>query len=370
MDFSLIAQANNARKANKIDPPQTLRLENVQVFDGQKFVGPTTISIHHGQIVNDLPASNKLNCSGKYLVPGLIDAHSHPILLKDLEALTRHGITTTMSMAGFNEEHMASLKGQQGLVDVIGAGLPATAPGSKHAAMPFWPKDELLTEAGQADLFVQKQIRRGADFIKILSDIPGLSQDTVSACVDAAREHKKLSVVHAASLDTARIAINSKCDQMHHCPLDGVFALEDLKLLQSNRTIVCPTLTMMQAVLNNMKGRGTYENARDCVTALQKAGIPILCGTDANEAPGSPARVPYGSSIHQELELLVDAGLTPAQALESATLLPARHFDLNDRGVIAPGYRADLVLLSANPLEDITATKKIEKVWAGGIQVV
>ena len=86
-------------------------------------------------------------------------------------------------------------------------------------------------------------------------------------------------------------------------------------------------------------------------------------------APKSPAQVPHGESLHAELALLVDAGLTPVDALRAATVLPAEVFGLPDRGVIEPGRRADLLLLDADPLLDITATTAIEAVWVAGIRV-
>jgi imidazolonepropionase-like amidohydrolase len=94
----------------------------------------------------------------------------------------------------------------------------------------------------------------------------------------------------------------------------------------------------------------------------------VLAGTDANNAAGVPASPEHGSSMHRELELLVEAGLTPVDALRAATVLPARYFGLPDRGVIEAGQRADLVLIAGDPLADIGATRKIERVWCTGIE--
>jgi imidazolonepropionase-like amidohydrolase len=112
-----------------------------------------------------------------------------------------------------------------------------------------------------------------------------------------------------------------------------------------------------------------YSSAHDSVTAMYKAGVTILAGTDANIADHAPASVLYGVSLHQELELLVQAGLSTVDALRAATSLPAEIFGLHDRGLIAPGYRADLVLIAEDPTEDIRATSSVQRVWCGGIQV-
>jgi imidazolonepropionase-like amidohydrolase len=111
-----------------------------------------------------------------------------------------------------------------------------------------------------------------------------------------------------------------------------------------------------------MGGGLDYRHARDSVAALHRAGVPIMLGTDANQAPGVPANVPYGESAHRELELLVQAGLTPAEALRAASAVTADRFGLPDRGRIAPGLRADLLLVDGDPTADITATRAIRAV--------
>ena len=76
-----------------------------------------------------------------------------------------------------------------------------------------------------------------------------------------------------------------------------------------------------------------------------------------------------GESLHRELELLVVAGLSTIDALRAATSLPAKHFGLSDRGIIAPGHRADLVLIADDPIADISATRSIQRVWCGGMEI-
>jgi len=105
------------------------------------------------------------------------------------------------------------------------------------------------------------------------------------------------------------------------------------------------------------------------VTKFHEAGIRLLVGTDANSAPGVPFTPRHGTSFHDELELMVEAGLTPVEALRSATTLAARTFELDDRGVIEPGRRADLVLVDDDPTTEITATRGIGAVWIAGEQV-
>jgi hypothetical protein len=103
--------------------------------------------------------------------------------------------------------------------------------------------------------------------------------------------------------------------------------------------------------------------AEQTVAELKAAGVPVLAGTDAPN-PGTS----HGASIHRELELLVRSGLTPAEALAAATSTPATAFHLDDRGVIAPGKRADLLLVRGDPTQDITATRDIVSVWKLGVE--
>jgi imidazolonepropionase-like amidohydrolase len=97
--------------------------------------------------------------------------------------------------------------------------------------------------------------------------------------------------------------------------------------------------------------------------ALRRAGVPVLAGTDAT--PFVPA---HGAGLHRELELLVRAGLGNEAALAAATSVPARHFGLDDRGRIAPGLRADLLLVAGDPTEDVRATSAIVDVWRRGVR--
>jgi hypothetical protein len=97
---------------------------------------------------------------------------------------------------------------------------------------------------------------------------------------------------------------------------------------------------------------------------LFEAGVPILAGSDAPN-PGTA----HGLTMHREVELLVKAGLTPQAALTAATAAPARAYGLKDRGRIAQGLRADVLLVSGDPTTDITTTREIVGVWKGGARV-
>jgi imidazolonepropionase-like amidohydrolase len=103
------------------------------------------------------------------------------------------------------------------------------------------------------------------------------------------------------------------------------------------------------------------EVMRQSTRMLLEAGVPVLAGSDS----GNPG-VAVGATFHYELQMLVAAGLTPVQALAAATSVPARIFQLADRGRIAPGLRADLLLVRGDPTVDVRQTRDILAVWKEG----
>lgn len=129
------------------------------------------------------------------------------------------------------------------------------------------------------------------------------------------------------------------------------------------------SLAILQSVSELGILGNNYENCRESVRLMHDAGVPIMAGTDANDIPDTPAPVKHGMVIHHELELLVGAGLSPVEALRSVTSVPAEQFGFSDRGRIEPGLKADTVLVDGDPIQDITATRRVKRVWCGGIEV-
>lgn len=189
--------------------------------------------------------------------------------------------------------------------------------------------------------------------------------------VATAKQYKKLTIAHAMSPPGLKMAQDAGVDVITHAPLapaldGGAAEMSAIARMVSDGRICVPTLTMMNGVDKIRPPGGGYQHTKAAVDAMHKLGVPIIAGTDCNKAPGAPVQPVHGVSLHDELELLVDAGLSNLEALNAATVLPAKHFRMPDRGVIAPGKRADLVLLSADPLQDIKNTRSIQKVWLAG----
>jgi imidazolonepropionase-like amidohydrolase len=345
-------------------------LTNVRVFDGRQLVPGSSVVIAGRRIGTDPTGAQVIDGAGGVLLPGLIDAHVHLDSPARLPALARYGVTTALDMASVPEQ-TAALRGQAGQPDIRSAGIPAIAPGSLHSRIPGVGQRGLIAGPDEAKRFVSDRVTENSDYIKIVvgSPLADHEQATLDALVAAAHEQGKLVVAHASSAVSVAKAQAAGVDILTHAPLEQALAPAAAAQAAAAGRVVVPTLTMMEAIATTLAPPGAdYANARASVSILHQAGVPILAGTDANESAGTPARVPHGQSLHRELELLVDAGLSTREALLAATALPARYFGLGDRGTIEPGKRADLVLLDDDPLADIRATRSIRRVWCGGIE--
>lgn len=352
------------------DSRTKIALTNARAFDGLQLRKPSTVVIDGDRIGTDPSGATVIDAGGATVLPGLIDAHIHLANEADLRELRNFGVTTGLVMASWPPVLVNSLRGRPGLPDLRTAGIPAAGKGGAHAMMPGFPQDGIVTTPGQARRFVAARISDAADYIKVVAERgspEGPDQPTLTVLVETAHEYGKLVVAHAVTAGAYAMAIEAGADVLTHVPLDQALDETAVARMARHGRIVVPTLTMMERMTRVGAGSG-YDQARASVNALYHAGVPVLAGTDANSAPGAPASVPHGASLHDELELLIDVGLTPVDVLRAATCLPAHHFGLSDRGTIAPGQRADLLLIDGDPLTDITATRKIRRIWCAGVE--
>jgi imidazolonepropionase-like amidohydrolase len=179
-----------------------------------------------------------------------------------------------------------------------------------------------------------------------------------------------LVITHAPSYADYSQAEAAGADLPCHAPLDKPLDTVSVSKLTSARTHVTPTLFMMQSIVNNTGQPHSYYtvNAAGSVTSMYNGGVPILVGSDANLSPYVPANPPFGVSLHEELALLVAAGVSPVDAIRGATSLAASTHRLYDRGSIVAGLRADLVLLSADPTLEIRNSRSVKRVWIRGVE--
>jgi imidazolonepropionase-like amidohydrolase len=386
--------------------PATL-IKDAKVFDGEKLVGVRSVLVEGSTIKNanfkGKPAKGTIiiDAKGKMLMPGMIDSHVHAIAGLDTALL--FGVTTQLDMftpPQVNAEAKAKTKsgGNSDIADLYSAGWLATVP--KGHGTQFGAPVPTLTTAAEADAWVAARVAEGSDFIKIVNEsgetigrpLPTLNADTTKALIDAAHKRGKLAVVHIQTRSLAENAVASGADGLVHIFFDKAGDDGFAKAAKGKGIFVTPTLTVIEGYSGRPGSAGLLEapafkgllpqaaiqtvkaqfgadrtasidpNLKTTLTALAKAGVPILAGTDA----GNPATY-YGISMHRELELLVKAGLTPTQALTAATSAPAKAYKLSDRGRIANGMKADLLLIDGDATTDILKTRAIAEVWKNGM---
>ncbi|MES2317275.1 MAG: CIA30 family protein [Pseudomonadota bacterium] len=384
-------------------------VRDVRVFDGERMHAKRSVLIDGGKIVNanfkgTAPTgSSVVSGAGRTLLPGLIDAHVHAY--QHLELPLVFGVTTQVDMftsVPLMQEMKRKMAAgaNSGQADLFSAGTLATAPGG-HGTQYGMPIPT-LSKPREAQAFVDERIAEGSRFIKIVMEdgnaqMPMTSLDaaTVGALVKAAHLRSKLAVVHVSSLANARAALEAGADGLVHLfpgkEIDPSAMASLVKLARDRHAFVIPTFSVLESVagvrsadilgdpaMTDMLDRGqsaTLENTygkktdsallvapRALTLALQKVGVPILAGTDAGNAGTQ-----HGVSMHHEMASLVQAGLTPMQALQAATSRPASAFRLGQRGRIADGYKADLLLVEGDPGLDIANTRRIVTVWKDGV---
>lgn len=261
-----------------------------------------------------------------------------------------------------------------------------------------------VTTVEGAVKFVQKQVQFGADYIKIMIEegsvlnaphLPVLSQDIMKAAVDEAHKHNKLVVAHILTAEAAQIAVNIGVDGLAHLFIDRPdWTPALIKQIAEKNIFVTPCLVLNSSIIGNHAShiahdervahkiepqwketlcscfntfpKGNMQDNFANVMDLHEAGVSILAGTDVSVPFPSLGGLAHGVSVHHELQLLVQAGLTPIEALITATSKVANVFGLTDRGRIFEGARADLLLVKGDPTKNISDTLSIEFVWLNG----
>jgi len=304
------------------------------------------------------------------LLPGLIDCHLHIIKKDEMKDCRDAGVTTCMGMEEYPPQDLAGFREaaqEPGMCDIKSAGLAA------HFDPNGYPAPGLVTDPIQAAKWVDDQVQAGSDYIKIIIDKTDVDPKTLKALVDAAKAQGLQTIAHCVWQGAYEAFMEAGVDMITHTPVTEELDEKVARALQKKKMPVIPTLIMMKTSCGDggdefQTWGKDYENAKANVALMNKAQVDILAGTDSNHIPGAPAHVDHGTSLHTELEFLVEAGLTPINALRAATVLPAQKFQcISDRGVIAPGKKADLVLVDGDPTKDITKTREIRYVWCNGV---
>ena len=391
--------------ARIIDGTGAIPIENgvLVVTDGRvRAVGPASAV--------GIPAdATRVDVTGKTLMPGLINAHGHvgdvmglegghytrENLLRQLSLYARYGVTTVNSLGGDEAEGFALRNSQDDPAldrarifvagSVIGGNSVAEARDAVNAA---------------ADL--------GANYIKTrvddnLGSSPKPAPEIFQAIIDQAHIRRLPVAVHLYYLDDAKAVLEAGGDLIAHSIRDLPVDDEVMDMMRQRNVCYVPTLTReistfiyesepeffsdpfflkeadpavletlrspeRQARMRNSASAQQYKAALQVAMAnlgaLSANGVPIAMGTDSG-----PAARFQGYFEHMELWLMVEAGMSPMQAIHSATGQAAQCMHMSDLGTLEPGNWADFMVLGANPLDNIENTRTIESVWVASNRV-
>ncbi|MER8160880.1 amidohydrolase family protein [Streptomyces sp. NPDC094472] len=397
-------------------------ITGAQIFDGEKTTGVRTVVIDGGRIARvggDAPQGSEIvDGSGATLLPGLIDAHVHSAP-GSLALALRFGVTTELEMQGMNtRENRGPIADDDTLADVRSSGFAITPPGGHPSELmpegfrpkwdlpPVMPLMPFSTTPGEAAAFVPQLLARGSDFIKFMIDdgsveghpgLPSLDQATVNAGVAEAKKYGALTVAHALTVEATRMAARAGIDGVTHVFMDQPHTAEIISIVKDAGMFVIPCITLNASMMGitgsdladdprvaarldsewdrtlrssyNRYPQGKLDDVYATVRALDAAGVDVLAGTDVSMPETFFGGLAHGASLHHELQYLVAAGLTPSRALRAATATTARRFHLSDRGRIAEGLRADLLLVDGDPTHNISDTLNTRAVWRRGTRL-
>lgn len=357
-------------------------IKNALVFDGRKFVGVRDVAIDGKFIADSAPeGAEVIDGTGKTLLPGLWDCHVHIYDRPDfLEKSLRWGNTTICDMGCRERETVDKMKGLR-IVNILSPYSFACAPTSgapENMRYPAWTRMK-TPEDGVA--FVDKMVSWGADYIKIIIEEEsgagrngGAEYPLEIGCAILEEAHKngKKVVSHATDLASFRKAAEIGVDVITHMPMTGEMPDEVVERVIRQGETLTPTITMMDAIAANIKKARpqapvSKRTAEENLKKFIKAGANILVSTDANEDdPCPPASVEYGKGLLDEILNMRECGMDAEEILARTTSLPAEYFGQPERGAIAPGKIADLLLVDGDLSENLENIYRTAAVWFEG----
>jgi imidazolonepropionase-like amidohydrolase len=388
--------------------PVLFRHVRIVNTSGGGLEGPTDVLVAHGRVsqlgheISPPRDAILVDAAGKYLMPGLIDTHVHLTDDRQLLLFLASGVTTVQSLGGpvadnvgrrsrIEEGKLAGpevvscdvvARGPVGdvaalVADALSAGVgcikiysPPDWTSAEHAALIEAAERQGLRAGGHLarNLPLEEALAHGQQFVAHAEEFLYTHFFKSRDRLNAARipEVVALSKQAGISVTATLVAYHAIVEQVGP-GIERLMGMPELKYVPADiRERWTPGNNRYRQRFTPEDGsrlRDAYEFQRTFVAAFAAAGIPIAVGTDAS--PSMPFVIP-GFSALDELDELAAAGLPPAAVLAAATVNGARQLRRSDIGTLTPGARADLLLLDANPLEDVKNVRRLAGVIANG----
>jgi imidazolonepropionase-like amidohydrolase len=371
------------------ESPQPLYITNANVLDGisPAVMSNATVVVANGRIerVERAPVAPPagaqiVDIEGRYLLPGLMDAHSHVNTLSGVRMALESGVTTirTAGVGGY-----ADVQGMLPGPDIVATGVYVT-PNLGNAVLADERLHELHTGVQALEALrhlVRVNLDHGVNWIKTRgTERAGLPETDPRQQVYTERQLRTI-VEEAATGDVAIMSHAHGDEGIRASVLAGVRSIEHgtyaseetLQLMRERGTYLVPTLSSISSFGQAgdyadpalfLRGLHMAPRRREAVQRAYAMGIKIVTGVDTNYGPESFSRV------SREVGFLVELGVTPIDAIRGATSLAAELFGIEDEtGSIRPGLEADLIVVDTNPLDDIRSLQDALIVISNG-QVV
>jgi imidazolonepropionase-like amidohydrolase len=377
----------------------------VTVFEGARLIlGDGAAPIENGAFVvannrftqvgrrgqlNVPPGATRVDLTGKTVMPAIVDTHTHMPVTRDalIDALQRkayYGAGVVMSLGQDTGDVAFQVRDEiiPGAARLRTAGRGITMPEPGRTEAPYW-----ITTEAEARKAVQEQAARKVDLIKMwVDDRDGmykkLTPALYGAIIDEAHKHNVRAIAHVFTLEDGKGLLRAGIDGFAHGIRDKDIDDEIVALFKQHPNVVLgPNLPdrgvavdmswlsdsipadelkkLQEAATNRPAAQQFFGIQARNLKRLNAAGVKIALGTDGN--------IPWAH--HVEMEDMVAAGMTPAQVIVAATRTSAEWLHLTDVGTLQSGKSADFLVLDANPLDNITNTRRISAVYLRGTAV-
>ena len=338
----------------------------------------------------DVPrGATRVDLTGKTVMPALVNAHVHLSSVADehadqLRHMAYYGSGAVLSL-GLDEGDVGLRMRNELVSDGArsqSAGRGITSPEPGRSEVPHWVTTEAEARAAVRELAAQE-----VDFVKIWVDDRGgryerLSSDLYGAVIDEAHANGLRVTAHVFTLEDAKGLLRAGIDAFAHGVRDMDVDDELVELWTARPDVVLvPNLpgpgvavdlswlsgTVAADRLEEMQGAQVDRPAAQASFGIQARNLARLNAAGVTIAFGTDGSSPW--AVHQELEDMVRTGMTPAEVIVAATSNSADLMEIPDVGSVAAGMSADFIVLDANPLDDITNTRRISAVYLRGTEV-